>query len=503
MHVRKLEEELRPLFTAMPKNEHGNLEPSVARYALHRYFAQTYGWFVVGLEPAGGCYNSSSPGSIMKDKVPAFIESLFEQRLQGHGLGLRDVAVFAATLLDLIEKESIDDLFAVYANEGVDPSTVLSDSQLDHVTHGYVLLYFHSFDTSSNKTMNLQKMEEELEDEFVIWPEVSMWARDLRGAFLAQQARRNSFVHRGSFDKVAEFAQELGRHFGNFQNLECQYLKGQLMDLEYRGTGRVRLSEFYGGASDQSWSFTESVDYLRALGALDETDPDKMSVIIPNFVTSPTNCVTPSNLYSVCCLNECEGLMSSLERTIGGPTGEPSRIAETVSVLSSDTVDAPRTIPAAQLQRLEDIAKLHGGSVPLHGRLFAQWMHHAYPRECPYPHVAGSTSPVSPDEWIKKAGSTEASEREMAQHRIKKADPDDLEAAMTPEAKAEALPWITVEELVVTPPQHARRESSGILRLVGMVALAASLLQVKKSSKAAWFPFEGKGEKVYSEKHFV
>merc|ERR1740121_720171 len=477
-------------------NGRGNLEPSVTRYALHRYFAQKYGWYVVGLEPAGGSFNASSPGNIMKDKVPAYIESLFEQRLQGRGLGLREVAVIAATLLDLIHKESLDDLHAVYAHHGADPSQVLSDSLMDKVTHAYVLLYFHSFDTSSNQSMNLRKMEQELEDEFVIWPDVAMWARDLRGSFHAEQARRNSFVHPGSFDKVAEYAQELGHHFGSFQNLECQYLKGQLMDMEYRGTGRVRLSEFYSGADDESWTFTESVDYLRALGALDETDPDKMSVIIPNFVMSPTNCVTPSNLYSVCCLNECEGLMSSLERAMGGPTGEPSRIAELVSALPSDTVDAPRIIPAAQIQRLEEIAKLHGGSVPLHGRLFAQWMHHAYPRECPYPHVAGATSPVSPDEWMKKASSTEASEAEMARHKLQQsAEAEELAVAMTPEAQAEVLPWITVEELVVSPPQPARKEGSGIMRLAGMLALAAALLQVKRSSKAAWSTFEGKGEK--------
>ena len=45
------------------------------------------------------------------------------------------------------------------------------------------------------------------------------------------------------------------------------------MDLEYKGTGRVRLAEYYSGASDESWTFTESVDYLRALSALDESNP--------------------------------------------------------------------------------------------------------------------------------------------------------------------------------------------------------------------------------------
>ena len=82
------------------------------------------------------------------------------------------------------------------------------------------------------------------------------------------------------------------------------------MDTEYRGTGRVRLSEFYSGADDELWTFTESIEYLRALGALDETDPGSMSVIIPSFIASQTNCVTPSNLYSVCCLSECEGPMT-------------------------------------------------------------------------------------------------------------------------------------------------------------------------------------------------
>ena len=34
---------LQPLYTALPKNEVGRLEPSVVRYALHRHFAQSLG----------------------------------------------------------------------------------------------------------------------------------------------------------------------------------------------------------------------------------------------------------------------------------------------------------------------------------------------------------------------------------------------------------------------------------------------------------------------------
>jgi len=278
-----------------------------------------------------------------------------------------------------------------------------------------------------------------------------------------------------------------------------------LVEMEYRGTGRVRLSEFYGGAEDASWSFTESVEYLRALGALDETDPSRMSVIIPNFIVSQTNCVTPSSLYTACCLNECEGLMASLEGAISGPAAEPSRIAELVSAMPSDTVDAPRAIHAAQLRRLEEIAALHGGTVPLHGRLFAQWMHHAYPRECPYPHLAGVTSPMSPDEWIRKAGSTEASDDEMRRHAQGRAGEEELAAlaaTITPEAKAEALPWISVEELVVAPRADHRHAASGAgaLTTAGFAAtLVAAAVQATKVWRAAFCPLEGKGD----QQHFV
>merc|ERR1719197_2419944 len=110
---------------------------------------------------------------------------------------------------------------------------------------------------------------------------------------------------------------------------------------------------------------------------------------------------------------------------MGGPSAKPGQIADVVAGLPSDTVDAPRLVKATQLQRLEEIAAQHGGSVPLHGRLFAQWMHHMYPRECPFPHLSETTTPISPDEWIKKAGSSEATDAEMEQYTMKQVDPEE------------------------------------------------------------------------------
>merc|ERR1719296_481576 len=198
-------------------------------------------------------------------------------------------------------------------------------------------------------------------------------------------------------------------------------------------------------------------------------------------------------------MDPCDNIMRQLETHVGRPKAKPEALIELVQNTPSGTVKAPRTLPAAQLKRLEEIAELHGGRVPLHGRLFAQWMHHAYPRECPYPHVSGTTAPVSPDEWMKKSETTEATDEEMKRHALQRASAEELSIAMAPEAQAEALPWITVEELIVPRAQERHASSGGTLRLVGMLALVASLLQLKRSAKGSLLQF--KSEK--SEKCFV
>merc|ERR1712039_599952 len=63
-------------------------------------------------------------------------------------------------------------------------------------------------------------------------------------------------------------------------------------------------------------------------------------------------------------------------------------------------VEAPRTLPAGLVSKLHGIAAKHKGVVPIHGRLFAQWLHFAFPLECPYPHAAVRSSSVIPGLWL-------------------------------------------------------------------------------------------------------
>merc|ERR1719162_2387680 len=193
--------------------------------------------------------------------------------------------------------------------------------------------------------------------------------------------------------------------------------------------------------------------------------------MIPNYLMSKSNCLTSSAFYAICCSNECEGLLRHVEEMIASPSASPTRIADIISTLPSDSVDAPRNLSSTLRGRLDEIASYHGGEVPLYGRLFSQWMHHAYPRECPFPHVSGTTSPLSPEQWMARGQSDEASQEEVEKY---------LAMAQEQDGAAE-LPWTAVEELVVDYVKPSSTFSvfpaiRGFLFFSGIAAFAVPLV---------------------------
>merc|ERR1719362_1896504 len=164
---------------------------------------------------------------------------------------------------------------------------------------------------------------------------------------LLNRAQRQFHAEEWSLERVIEEVQELNERLGAFQDIECRSLKASLADMEFRNTGRVLLSDFYREGLKGKFLFVEHVDYLRNLGALDESDPKHPSVIIANYLASPANCLVSTSFHSVCCFDECEGLMGRLEHSISAPTASPERVAELISDLQSDSVDAPRNLSAS------------------------------------------------------------------------------------------------------------------------------------------------------------
>jgi len=222
--------------------------------------------------------------------------------------------------------------------------------------------------------------------------------------------------------------------------------------------------------------------YLREIGALEETDNGEQRVMIANYMASPSNCISPSGFYSVCCKNECESLLGHLEQKIAGPEAKTTTISDLVAKLASSTVPAPRILSDTLLRRLDEIASHHGGVVPLHGRLFAQWMHHAYPRECAYPHVSGTTTTKLPEEWLHD--SSRASEEEML--RISRSS---TAATANNVNDEDLMAWSSQEELLVVQPlgvlqsmgKSASAAKRSVLLFIIAVSFAYGLVQTMKT----------------------
>jgi len=478
--VKQLEASLAPMYTALPKNEKGFLGHATVRYALHRLFIQRHGWSIKGLDANGGHRNSTSSAGLLKEQVPAYIQDLFEQRLGGRGFGLHELGVLAATIEHLVHSEAIKRLGEALKVHDYLPTSVMSITEADDVLDTYMTSYILGEDLSNMTLKDAEEIKVEMPDVYMAWNETQDFVRSVRLNVTASDA---SVEQRASgqldFSLVARVAERVGEQFGRFQDHECQQIKSSLISKEDSGTGRIRLSEFYKPAlGSGAWQFQESVEYLRQLGALDERESEPR-VIIANYISSPSNCIASSSFYSVCCIDECESLLGHLEQQIAAPESTPERISALVAQLSSSSSIAPRNLSSILVSRLGEIASGHGGTVPLHGRLFAQWMHHVFPRECPYPHLSGTTNPQTPDEWLESTGLENTATDEEMQEHVSNAEAVRESQVNQAEEKedAETLPWSPEEELLVfRPPLVQQAAGTGLIASLRNAILFAAMV---------------------------
>jgi len=401
--------------------------------------------------------------------VPERVQSLFEQRLGKHGLGLEELTVLAATLEHLVHNEVTSHLRTAFQLFGVGGGDRLPRAMASQIVEAYMAVYILGGNISAMPAAEVHSSARAIAQVYPTWPHTQEWVRAVYDEVIP--ADRREAV---TFDDVVGVVEEVGERYGRWQNTECLDLKGKLGGYGDTVTGRVRLADFYSGAvRDGHWQFTESVAYLRELGALDESDPENPRVIIANYINSPSNCVASSSYYSVCCINECEALLGSLEERVGAADAKPGEISTLVAALPSATREADRKLSEALLAKLQEVADHHGGRVPLHGRLFAQWMHLAYPMECPFPHPAGATNQDKALEWQERTGqSPTLNEPEMWQHieeaRARNANDDSEEGVCGMWAMEEAL----VGGPARAPAVPGRRNMASML-LRGVIFAAA------------------------------
>jgi hypothetical protein len=418
----ELEAILAPMYTSLPKDEHGRIGFPSLRYALHRALVQRHGWYVRGLAPDGKALQAASPGGPVKQWATARLLGVLERgtsdnnkRRAGTGsFSFHELVVLAATIEDLARREAEGRLAAIYRLHNIDVESTepLAGERVKDVLDHYMLIYINTNNFNPKTAKQAMHRLIEFRHKWKGWTPLEAWLRNLQ--------RNVTDTEIGSsldFPKAVHVAEEVGTHYASYDLSVCDGLKQVLLGIEGERPGRVPLSAFYsqGMTKDTFFRFTEKVSYLRDLGALDDSDELNPSVIIPNYITGRHNCLEASKIYAVCCRSECEDLLTYVEKEIAESEASPDLIVQVIQAAPAHIVKEPKQLSAHLIRRLGQVAEINGGRVPLHGRLFAQWLHHVFPHECNYPHEAGKTSPSAPEEWMKLSGhvTTEASEEEM------------------------------------------------------------------------------------------
>eukprot|EP00927_Polykrikos_kofoidii_P066932 TRINITY_DN6248_c0_g4_i1.p1 TRINITY_DN6248_c0_g4~~TRINITY_DN6248_c0_g4_i1.p1 ORF type:complete len:593 (-),score=69.37 TRINITY_DN6248_c0_g4_i1:77-1855(-) len=400
---------LLPVFVASPKNEYGRLDDAPARYALRRVLNGVYGWDVpeLGEEDDQDDPANLTPKLAIGHSLSSAMRRVLEERTVETGSGLLELSLFVAAL----QQATVDDrhkrLVHTYRLMRLDVEMRLDREMLHSVVDLYMGAFIGSEDLSQMRVTERAKFQADVEASYIVWTEAQRFFRDVERSVMPD-------LSNFTFGNVAEILQRIQTDLPFWNNRQCLGLKQSLMSMELQSSGRVRLLDFYEGALHKGTAqFAETKTYLKSLGALDESDPLDPRVIISNYLDGPSNCISETRDYSLCCIDECGGLFDHIERHLMRAQATPEELIAIVQHLSSSTMQRGR-LSNAILRRIHDIAAHHNGIVLLHGQLFAEWMHYAYPRECTHPQMFGDAHAQPRRQWKAAAGrSIELSEDEL------------------------------------------------------------------------------------------
>lgn len=391
--VSDIKDMLLPVFAASPKNKFGKLDDVAARYALHRVFMERHGWQIKAFDEVDESRNASTPYVFNLGRwMPAAVQGALEKHIGSYGSGIQELSIVAAVLEHVIREEMPRKLQVVYQAEAVPVDSVLNKAQAEIIIDLYMASYLVSEPLDLLAPNQVFELQTAMHSVYNHWEETQQFFRSIQDSVAPD-------LKEFTFSDVAYVIAHIEKNYVYWLGQQCFDLKSILMELEYKGSGKVRLLDFYNYALQKGmWQFSESAEYLRQLGALDESDPLDPRIVISTYIQGPGNCVARTSYYSMCCMDECADLYGHLESELGKPDPTPIELISVVRALASPTMQKGR-LSVAILRRLYDIADHHDGRVPLHGHFFAEWMHFAYPRECPLPSLFGPAHWKTVEEW--------------------------------------------------------------------------------------------------------
>jgi hypothetical protein len=446
-----------PMWNTMPK-VNGKVDRRALRYLAYRYYMQTSSLLVRGFEPTRQVNNSHwGVADVLSQMVPAYVESFLEsQHASQHGFSLNDVVELTLTLDRMIFESQAPLLDHVFTNQQLNYDDALSLEGLEKVIEEYMLRWMVELEEADyalllgNRSVAADVLPNYLPLQEFIHGRVRT-LKVVRERSPPKGRARDVMMGLFNYNDAHYLVGVIAKTFSSFwEQSECGPIKSHLISMDTHNTGRVPLAKFYDQGVNAEWRFGESTDYLRDLGALDETSTFMgPQVIIANYLKAASNCFVQTAHYLICCPNDCETLLGELESKIQEPAATPITILNTVENMTLQMTLDEEVLPNMDtnlVRQLEQIADKNGGLVPLHGRLFAQWMHYVFPRECAFPHKMGTVSTVTPSEY---GDQYEALEADMRKHASNASNSSFSNVTFSKEALQWMSQWSEDEELIV------------------------------------------------------
>jgi len=445
-HVQLVREHLGTTWQALPKVQSGRVTLRSLRHVVHRYFLQSYGISMEGL----GSTQGIAELSWLMQAVPLHVREMLEGNGASEEFSLGDAVSLILAIEVVVEDSTQGALLDAYRWQQRSVKEDLSFSEMHGVLNAFLIRW------AVGDTDLFQEVQRNLsipEHFFHNWNQMESFARGILRSFedsssrsprysgRPQDATWNPLSERFSFSDASILATMVVTSFASFMEVECQSEKADFATMDTALTGRIPVADFYQARLNGNWRFSESTDYLRQVGALDESSSwHGPRVIITNYIHQPNNCMITTESYSVCCRYECEDYMDELEAKVAAPQASAEKLVSLVQEIASTHSDSPPEVSEALRARLHQIAEANGGAVPLHGRLFAQWLHYVFPHECVFPHASGVTasSPVA---------SRSATQREIRDH-IRKRNSMSRDGRTTEDEVESMSQWSYEEELL-------------------------------------------------------
>eukprot|EP00933_Yihiella_yeosuensis_P055719 TRINITY_DN5460_c0_g1_i1.p1 TRINITY_DN5460_c0_g1~~TRINITY_DN5460_c0_g1_i1.p1 ORF type:complete len:628 (+),score=132.70 TRINITY_DN5460_c0_g1_i1:144-2027(+) len=376
--LKKTEDEIWPLYSTLPHvgGTSGGLGLPSARYLLHQVFLRKYQWYVRGLNPAGDTHKDASISEALRGHVAGQLLELLGRETGKGGLSLRVLAVFVSMLEHLLHGDERERLKVAWKVHGLKLDDSASQDELISVLEVFVTHYLEQSIESRNgyATASLEQARQQVTTMKKLYDGFDDISSFIYEAVTKRGPSSNLTV-------AITAAEEVLQRYNKVSTALCSSLRSQLTNLPGGKSGKVPLSQLrIIGAQDL---LRETDEYLREVGALDERNPQNVSVLIPNYMNGPSNCDGSTSFYDLCCPNLCEARLAKFEGVVASnPDVDTVRVVADLLAAMTD-VDTSED----DLERLRSMSEAAAaqGNAFLHGYAFNKFLHERFPSECPRP----------------------------------------------------------------------------------------------------------------------